>query len=86
MFSAARFSSYEKRAQPDARANGPERPWLILNVRCFRSYVAVPIERGFGEIERGRFRGRCGEELFADDRVGRFESADRMQRFGSFIR
>jgi hypothetical protein len=23
----------EKRAQPDARANGPERPWLILNVR-----------------------------------------------------
>src|SRR4051812_35291831 len=27
------FSHREKRAQPVARANGPERPWLILNVR-----------------------------------------------------
>ena len=32
-------SSTRRRAEPDARANGPERPWLILNVRQERLRV-----------------------------------------------
>ena len=35
---------YEKRAEPAARANGPERPWLILNVRQRKIAMRVELQ------------------------------------------
>jgi hypothetical protein len=32
----------EERAQPGARANGPKRPWLILNVRQRKDAASLP--------------------------------------------
>jgi hypothetical protein len=43
------------------------------------------IERDSEGLESAAIRGFCGEELFAGVSFQRFEGAERMQRFGSFI-
>jgi hypothetical protein len=82
-------SAHEKRAQPGARANGPERPWLILNVRQDMSSFGLKrlvqdylVSRPFkaGEtVQLGWFIFRIADEA----RPPEVESLD-FQRMASF--
>jgi hypothetical protein len=75
----------EKRAQPGARANGPERPWLILNVRQKMKPIRL-ITIGFTALLIGVLltlftpARRSADQVERDAASGRFERGTRFDR------